>query len=245
MRSTTHTHGAKPGKRTPNKKAAGGRTTTATKSVSIADSTGDLTLTTTGIEARIDSRLLAKHLGNKHKNTMELGAKHLTALETFGKVAFKTEALTSSATGQKGRYALLNEDHSLFLLALSRNTPRVVSLKVKLIQAFSNARRAADLRKTDYLPVYHALHDQIKVLAAGSPNERFMHINCNKALNKFAGLTAGQRASAPVPNQALLIVGQMMMTQAMHAAKDPYTGFQRAKDSLLALTACTMLEVAQ
>ena len=203
----------------------------------------ELTLTTTTTEARIDSRLLARQLGNKHKNTMELATKNLIALETFGKVAFKTEPLPDSRTGQKERYALLNEDHSFFLLALSRNTPRVVSLKVKLVKAFGEARRAADLRRTDYLPVYHALHDEIKTLAAGSPSERFMHMNCNKALNKFAGLAPGQRSSAPVSKQALLIVGQMTMTQAMQSAHNHHDGYQRAKASLLALTACTMLGV--
>ena len=232
---------------TPQKGKPTGAGTTAgsktkhTHALIVARVADELALTTTATEARIDSRLLAKQLGNKHKNTMELAMKNLAALEAFGKVAFKTEPLPDSRTGQKERYALLNEDHSFFLLALSRNTPRVVSLKVRLVKAFGQARRAADMRQTDYLPVYHALHDQIKTLAAGSPNERFMHMNCNKALNKFVGLAAGQRAGAPLPQQALLVVGQMMMTQAMQSAHNQHDGFERAKASLLALSACTML----
>ena len=86
----------------PIKKAAGGKTTTATNSVSQTDFTGaDLALTTTSTMARIDSRLLALQLDNRHKAVM-------TLIE---------------------RYALLTEDQSYFLLSLSRNTDTVVALK--------------------------------------------------------------------------------------------------------------------
>jgi len=243
---TTNTmHGAMPGKVTPNKKAAGGKTTTATNSGSITDSTGsDLALTTTANEARIDSRLLAQGFGNKHRPVLALVDKYLCHLEKFGKVLFKKAPSTGSKTGQSERFALLNEDQAYLLLSLSRNTETVVNLKAKLITAFGNARRAADMRQTEYLPAYHALHDQIKALDDGSTSARFMHMNCNKALNKFAGLEAGQRASASVPKQALMIVGQMLMTAAMQSAHDSKEAYQRAKASLLALTAVTMLEGA-
>jgi phage regulator Rha-like protein len=241
---STSKNGNSPGKRTPNKKAAGGKATPATKSVSIADSTDDLVLTNTTTEARADSRLLGRQLNVDHHNTLALIVKYKADFDEFGKVLFQTEPLPDSRTGQKEKFALLNEDQSFLLLTYSRNTSRVRGLKVQLVKAFGEARRAADLRQTDYLPVYHALHDQIKTLAAGSPNERFMHINCNKALNKFAGLAAGQRSGAPLPKQALLIVGQMVMARAMHKAKDSHTGFQQARDSLLELTACTRLEAA-
>lgn len=195
-----------------------------------------LVLITTTTETRVDSRLLAKHLGNKHKNTMELITKHQPALEYFGKVAFKTEALPNSATGQKERYALLTEDHSFFVLALSRNNPRVVALKSRLIEAFGDARRAADMRRTEYMPTYHAAHDRIKALAAGSSSARFQHMNFNKLLNKVAGIEAGQRASAPVPKQALLIVGQMLATVAMQSARNGKDAYRLACNALQPLT---------
>ena len=110
---------------TPIKKAAGGKTTTATNSVSQTDFTGaDLALTTTSTMARIDSRLLALQLDNRHKAVM-------TLIE---------------------RYALLTEDQSYFLLSLSRNTDTVVALKSMLIRAFGQARRAADLIKPSICP---------------------------------------------------------------------------------------------
>lgn len=245
--TTTKTHGAKPGKVAPNKKAAGGKTTTATRSISTVDSTGaDLALTSTGNEARIDTRLLANQLGNKHRHVIALLDKYLDLFKNHGHVSFKNaDGERKQGGGKAERYGLLSEDQSYLLLALSRNSEIVVTLKSKLITAFSNARRAADMRQTEYLPVYHGLHDQIKALANGSPNERFMHMNCNKALNKFAGLEAGQRSAAPVPKQALMIVGQLLMTAAMQRTHDSKEAYQLAKNSLLALTGVTMLGVSQ
>ena len=236
---------------TPKRKPTGAATTAGVKISTkhthagiVTQSAGELALVTTKAEARIDSKRLARQLNTNHHNTLALIVKHKPDFEQFGKVLFQTEPLPDSRTGQKEKFALLNEDQSFLLLTYSRNTARVRGLKVKLVKAFGEARRAADMRQADYLPVYHALHDQIKTLAAGSPSERFMHINCNKALNKFAGLAAGQRPGAPLPTQALMIVGQVMMTQALQTAPNPIDGFQRAKASLLALTACTMLEAA-
>ena len=233
---------------TPQKRKPTGAATTAGNKakhthVQIVTQVADeLTLTTTTTEPRADSRLLAKQLGIQAESAFKLVKDYRANFEELGKVRFEIGASPGSRTGQTVKFAMLNEDQSFLLLTYSRNTARVRGLKVKLVKAFGEARRAADLRHTDYLPGYHAMHDQFKTLAAGSPNERFMHINCNKELNKFAGLAAGQRAGAPLPTQALLIVGQMTMTQAMQSAHNHHDGFQRAKASLLALTACTMLE---
>ncbi len=132
--------------------------------------------------------------------------------------------------------ALLNEDQAYFLLSLSRNTEIVVELKSKLITAFSEARRAADMRRTEYMPTYHAAHDRIKALAAGSSSARFQHMNFNKLLNKVAGIEAGQRASAPVPKQALLIVGQMLATVAMQSARNGREAYRLACSAVQPLT---------
>jgi phage regulator Rha-like protein len=165
----------------------------------------DLALTTTTAEARIDSRLLAQGFGNKHKAAMALIERYSDRFKRLGILPFKKAVI--NGRGQPERYALLNEDQSYLLLSLSRNTDTTVALKSKLVQAFSNARRAADMRKSEYLPQYHALHNRLGMLAAGSSNERHVHANVNKLLNKFAGIEAGQRANAALPQQALLIVG--------------------------------------
>jgi len=227
----------------PIKKAAVGKTTTATNSVSQTDSTGaELALTTTNTEARIDSRLLAKQLDNQHRHVMALLDKYMGKFKTFGHVSFKNADGERKQGGGKGeRYALLNENQAYFLLSLSRNTDIVVTLKARLIAAFSEARKATDMRRTEYLPTYHRLQDAIHTAAAGSANERYVHINVAKLLNKTVGIDAGERAAAPVAKQALLIVGQMMAAQDMQTALDHRDGYQRIKQSMLALSGIAML----
>ena len=110
----------------------------------------DLALTTTTTEARIDSRLLAQGFGNKHKAAMALIERYSDRFKRLGILPFKKAVI--NGRGQPERYALLNEDQSYLLLSLSRNTDTTVALKSKLVQAFSNARRAADMRKSEYLP---------------------------------------------------------------------------------------------
>ena len=197
-------------------------------------------LITVKAEARIDSRLLAVNMHNQHHNTIGLILKHLTALELFGKVLFKTEPLPDSKTGQKERFALLNEDQAFYLVALSRNSPRVVELKGKLVKAFGEARRAASQHSTEYLPAYHQLHDEIHALAAGSSHERQVHMNVNRLINKTVGVKAGQRALAGIPTQALMIVAQTVAAQAMHSAPNHHDGYQRVKQSMQALPALSL-----
>src|SRR5450830_633076 len=177
----------------------------------VSNSLAKMALIATATEPRVDSRMLAPQLGNKHRHVIALIDKYLDAFKTHGHVSFKkADGERQQGGGKAERYVLLNEDQAYFLLSLSRNSEIVVALKSKLVTAFSEARRAADMRQTEYMPTYHAAHDRIKELAAGSSTERFDHMNFNKLMNKVAGVEAGQRASAPVPKQALLIVGQML-----------------------------------
>ena len=206
----------------------------------------DLTLTTTTIEPRVDTRLLALQLDNRHKAAMTLIERYADRFRAHGQLTFKkTVGKRKQGGGNAERYALLNEDQSYFLLSLSRNTDTVVALKSKLIKAFGQARRAADLRKTEYLPQYHQLHDRLGTLAAGSSNERHVHMNVNKLLNKFAGIEAGQRASAALPQQALLIVGQLVATNQAQGATDHHDAYQGIKTTLKALQGVLALEVSQ
>ncbi len=112
-----------------------------------------------------------------------------------------------------------------------RNTPRIRAMKGALIKAFGEARRAAELH-SEYLPTYHGLHDQLHRLAAGSPNERWVHVNINKLLNRTAGIEAGQRPRAGVPHKAMLIAAQHLAAQAMQGAADHHEGYARAKKAL-------------
>ena len=201
----------------------------------------DLALTTTKDEARVDSRLLAQHLGSQHQSAIENIKNYQTDFEVLGKVRFETEALPGSRTGQSVKFVMLNEDQSFLLPTYSRNTSRVRHLKLRLIQVFSEARRAINMRQVEYLPTYHHLHDTVHQLAIGSSNEKFVHINVNKLVNKAAGVETGQRANASLPQQAMLIVCQDLATKAMHGATDHHVGYQRAKQCLHALSAVTQL----
>jgi phage regulator Rha-like protein len=226
------------------KKVTGGSdTTTATTTISATDFTGvEVTLTTTATEARIDSRLLALQLGNKHRHVMALLDKYLDKLKVLGHVRFKNaDGERKQGGGKAERFALLTEDQAYFVLNLSRNTEIVVNLKVKLIQVFSEYRRAADMRRTEYLPSYHELQDAIHAAAVTSSNEARVHMNVAKLVNKTVGLESGQRATASVPTKAMLIVAQTVAARAMQSGVDHHDGYQRVKQSLLALTACTML----
>ena len=184
-------------------------------------------------ERRADTRLLAKHLGNQHKNVFELVKNYKADFEQLGKVTFQTEALSS---GQLEKFALLNEDQAYLLLTYSRNTTKVRALKVKMVKAFAEARRAAEVRQVEYLPAYHQLHDAIKVAANGSPNERFIHMNANKALNQLAGVESGQRAGAGSLQQSILAVGSALAAQALQNATDGHGLHKRIKAALEPLT---------
>lgn len=74
-----------------------------------------------------------------------------------------------------------------------------------------------------------------------SPNERFIHMNINRVVNKAVGLKAGQRPSAPLPQQALLVVAQHVATQALQQADDHRDGYQVAKDAVLNLSRALLL----
>jgi phage regulator Rha-like protein len=186
-------------------------------------------------ETRADTRVLAEHLGNKHKNVFELVKDYRAEFGQLGVVPFQTEKPTSGAGGRPERFALLNEDQAYLLLTFSRNTAKVRALKVKLVQAFGEARRAAQQRAVEYLPTYHQLHDVVAFKAAGSANQRFVHMNLNKLVNRTCGLEAGQRLVAPMAQQSMLSVAQTIAASAMRAGCDHHDGYQRAKSALQAL----------
>ena len=124
---------------------------------------------------------------------------------------------------------------------MSKNSERVVSLKLKLVKAFGAARRAAQVRQTEYLPAYHEMQDRIHTIADGSPNERLMHINVAKLVNKVAGIEAGQRPGAPLPKQSLLAVAHMLAASAISDKEiDRHQVYGRIKAALKPLNALAL-----
>lgn len=188
-------------------------------------------------EPRIDSRLLAQHLGNKHQNVRELLTDYANDFREFGILRFQTGEI--QGRGQPERYALLNEDQAYLLLAYSRNTPKVRQLKIRLVKAFKEARQAQDMHCTDYLPTYATLHAEIHALAAGSANERFVHLNINKQVNKAAGIEAGQRNHLDLLRKSMVTAAQFVASQAMRGATDHKEGYRLAKTALERFNALT------
>lgn len=188
-----------------------------------------------GETPRVDSRLLAQHMGVKHRSTFKLISDHGADFEVFGKVRFEIAALPGSATGQKERFALLNEDQAYLLLTYSRNTATVRALKVNLVRAFSQARKAVEQRQTEYLPSYHLAHDALKGLAPDQQRQHYLHMNVNKLLNKVAGIEPGKRGAAQQGSIALLTVGQMLTVQAVAGAGDHKTAYARIKTAMQSL----------
>lgn len=105
-------------------------------------------------------------------------------------------------------------------------------LKVKLVQAFSAARKAAEQRKCEYLPTYHLAHDALKGLAPDRQRQQHLHMNVNKLLNKVAGLDAGQRHGAQPGSLSVLAVGQMLAAQAATGASDDKAAYARIKQAV-------------
>lgn len=188
-----------------------------------------LELTATKTEARIDSRVLAMQLQTQHESLLKLVSAYKDNFEELGKVRFQIGPSPDSRTGQSMKFALLNEDQAYLLLTYSRNNARVRELKVRLVKAFRDARLAADTRNLEYMPTYHQLHDQIHALASGSPNERHVHGNINKLVNKAAGVEAGHRSTVSLAKLSLLAVGQALAAGALRGASDHRDGYQRVK----------------
>jgi len=133
------------------------------------------------------SLLLVDDFGIQHKNIMELIKRHKGKLQEFGKVTFETRPLES---GQKTKYAVLNENQALLLLTYTRSTEKTDALRIKLIKQFSFMREA--LRTT-----IDTRNRMTLALEESGENER-MHghgfSNYTKYIYKVCGLTEEFRA---------------------------------------------------
>lgn len=192
-------------------------------------------------EPRVDSRIIAAHLAQTHQHVRELIEDHRRHFERFGFLRFETGEIIGR--GRPERFVLLSEDQCYFLLSLSRNTERVVDLKARLVLAFREARESRTLTDTQYLPGYHALHDEVMALARlahdrGSlAGDEVFHCNANKLVNKAAGITAGMRDKLTDSQRLMVCSLQMVMRNALRTAidagADHKEAYQRAKDAAL------------
>ena len=185
-----------------------------------------ITLSSSEGEPRIDSRLLlAKQLDNQHENTFDLIKRYEADFLELGVLRFKTgKPPAGPKGGRPEQYVLLNEDQSYLLLTYSRNTPKVRWLKVNLVKAFREARDHSRVTDAQYLPFYHALHEEVSALAqrakecGNTTPEHIFHINANKVLNAALGITAGQREALTLEQQLLLTTLQAVYRNQLHAS---------------------------
>lgn len=202
-------------------------------------------------EPRVDTRLLAAQLGIDHRSAFRLVSDYRADFEQLGLLRF--EVATVKKSGERGakhnKFALLNEDQAYLLLAYTRNTARVRTLKVRLVQAFRLARDGAAIGK-DYLPFYQALHDEVKRLAdaahdAGSHTpEQIFHVNHNKLINRVLGLESGDRQNL-TPQQRLTVtaanaIARQSIRDTLGNGGDHRTAYEEAKRRLETWAAATV-----
>ena len=181
-------------------------------------------------EPRIDSRLLAERLAVLHKSTRGLIEKYKTEMEAkTGKIPFKTEALPS---GQRERFYLLNEAQAIAVLALTRNNPHVVDLKVKLAQAFVEARTALAAYRDAALPSFRALQDALAAVPGASGAGPWFFSNVNKLVNSVAGIPAGSRLGGDAVMQATMMMLHTVAARLVAGATDTKDAYARVKAGL-------------
>ncbi len=148
---------------------------------------------------RVDSRTIAHQLGTDHRSSFRLITRYESSFQQLGLLRFEiAKPVQGTAGGRPQSYALLNEDQCYLLLSLSRNTQRVVDLKVKLVQAFSEARRAGAVQSLSVWYQLQAVQVEEKNSAAkGSYGSRLM----NNRKREKAGL---QRELARLEAQVVI-----------------------------------------
>jgi len=218
----------------------------------------DLVIINSKKEARVDSSVLAEHLQNQHKNVLSLIDSYRTDFEELGAVAFKTlkgKKLIQGGYAKSTRYALLNEDQSYLLLSFSKNTAHVRKLKVELVKTFSRFRQNKQV-DSDYLPFYHELHEEIKVLvglahqSGSTTEERVFHMNFNKLINKAFGLKSGQRPTLPKHLRAKVtaanVIANELLIDAINNKMTHKQAFQHVKQGVntFANLSVSLLEAA-
>jgi len=107
-----------------------------------------------------DTRMLAGNLGLQHASIFKMISDYQADFEQLGKVRFEIRPSAGSKTGQKEKFAFLNEDQTYLLMTFSRNSAKVRQLKVNLVKAFKQARLGRKYSTAiDRLPMQHKVLD--------------------------------------------------------------------------------------
>lgn len=151
-------------------------------------------------ESLVDSRIIATHLGNHSRHTLELIRSYELQFQSLGVMRFQTAKPTKGSKGGRPEtYVLLNEDQCYFVLTLCTNSEKAVALKLKLVTAFKEMRESM-AAKVDYLPCYRECHDAVSQLVrlSGSTTPEYIHhMNIEKMINRSLGIPSGERKHLP------------------------------------------------
>ena len=170
-------------------------------------------------EPRIDSRLVAKEMGIKHKNLYELISKHKKALREFGTIPFQTETWNHRTGANKVKFALLNENQFDLIsrIARGKNHKQIIDFKVRVTKAFANSREREKVKR-EYLPFYHQSRYALSMMQGV---KKYHYINLAKAENRFTGLYSGERQTANEQQLGGLIILQQIESAVFNEIDNP------------------------
>lgn len=91
-----------------------------------------------------DSRDIAQELGIEHESFMKtINTRQASIEKYFGSIRFEIGTTQGKVHNPKPlKFALLTEDQYIAVATLSRNTAKVIEVKMKLVKAFSLAKQA-------------------------------------------------------------------------------------------------------
>lgn len=108
----------------------------------------------------VDSRLIAKDLNVNHKSFLETIRRHKPKIESkFGILPFETAKLKTA--GRPVTFCYLNEGQCIFVTLLSRNSERVIDVKLKVTETFLKAKQTVQQLK---VPTQLELAEQVVLL---------------------------------------------------------------------------------
>lgn len=95
-------------------------------------------------ELRATSIVLAHGMGQNHAAVIKLARRHLPDLEQLGRVGFEIQPFETKGGTQHREVAMLNEHQSTLLIALMRNSAKVIKFKIGLVREFYRMRDRLD-----------------------------------------------------------------------------------------------------
>lgn len=108
-------------------------------------------------ELRTSTAVIALGLGQKHRAVIQLVRRYQHSLEELGRMQFEVAPFTTRGGTQSREIAMLNEHQATLLIALMRNTEKVIEFKIALVKEFFRMRDELGRREQNLWQQMHAL----------------------------------------------------------------------------------------